>query len=86
MTSGKWSIVPSLPEGLLFDKIKLTISGYPLFINETKKYTISVESTVVVSASFSLDVITCPSGFYYHVEQFNYPTLTINYQSIFLGK
>ena len=43
-----------------------------------------MESTVVVSASFSLDVITCPSGFYYHVTQSGDVTMTINYHSTFL--
>ena len=69
---------------MTFDTTTLTIHGYPLYTNETKEYTISVESTVVVSASFSLDVITCPSGFYYHVIQSGGVTMTINYHSTFL--
>ena len=69
---------------MTFDTTTLTIHGYPLYTNETKEYTISVESTVVVSASFSLDVITCPSGFYYHVTQSGDVTMTINYHSTFL--
>ena len=81
---GKWHITPALPRGIEFDSSALTISGYPQSIQEVKAYNISQESTVVVSASFSLDVITCPSGFYYHVNHVGTPFLTINYHSTFL--
>ena len=81
---GEWRITPYLPRGIMFDSSAMTISGYPRNVSEAIEYTITVRSTVVVNASFSLDVITCPSGFYYHLNRTGTPFLSIYYKSSFL--
>ena len=84
VTGGVWSISPSLPDDFILDKREMTISGYPKNITETKEYTIFVTSTVVINATFTLSVITCPSGFYYHVKNSGTSIMTIYYNSAFL--
>ena len=84
VTGGVWRIYPSLPEGIAFSQEEMTISGYPLYTNETKEYTISVESTVVVNATFTLSVVTCPSGYYYHILNKGSANMTIYYNAAFL--